>query len=156
MFNLRLIGLFLLGILLAGAGGYYYGSGKKDIQIQEKVVYKEGETKVEYRDRTVIKERITKPDGTVVEKETVKDIDKSTDTKSAEVAKENRRVVTAKETNYSLGLQFSVDYKHLIDPTEYKSVENYEVIGGYRVLGPAWIELGGNLNHVTLGVRVEL
>ena len=154
--NYNLIGLGVLLLLGSFGGGYYMGTGNKEIQIQEKIIYKEQEVKIEYRDRTVIKERTITPDGTITEREIDRDVSKDTETHTSEKETDKSETTKSLLTNYSLGLRISIDYNEIITPkSEALDVNNYDVILGRRLIGPSWIELGGNLKHITLGVRYE-
>lgn len=155
-FNLKSVTLLIVVILTSAGTGFYFSTGNKEIKIQEKIVYKEAETKIEYRDRTVIKERIVYPDGTIIEKEIAKDVDKSTDKKTVENDKSKDTTSKPVLAKYSLGLQYYVQYSELLNLPNYSDPRNWNAVLGYRMLGPIWIEAGAGLKELTLGVRVEL
>lgn len=126
--------LLALGLFL---GGYF--SGKQDIQtvVQEKVVYKEGETLTVYRDRIVTVTKIVKPDGTVTEITKTEDKDKTQDKKTTEVDKDKSTTTTPVLSKYSLGLYTQ---KELASNWLLRDNYKYGVSAGYRVLSPLWLK----------------
>lgn len=150
--QLLIIG-FVISVAGAGAGGYYYGKGQIQIQTQEKIVYKDGETKIEYRDRIVTVTKTTQPNGTVTETTKTEEVAKNTDKKTQQVAEEKKTETTPVTSQYSLGVQYHPSYSELLG---YADITKYSVVAGYRVLGPAWLEAGGGFGGLVLGIRVEL
>lgn len=149
------IGLALLGLF---AWGYYLGKGQTEVrtEVQDRIVYKEGETHTVYVDRIVTVTKTVKPDGTVTEVTKTEDKNTTKETKNEQVAKETSKETTVKSTQsqYSLGVGYrpTFDREHLYD------YSRFEATAGYRVIGPAWIELGLRpaTRDFTIGVRVEL
>ena len=145
----------LVALILATACGYFYGKGDKEVVIQEKVVTKEGETRTVYKDRIITKTKIIRPDGTVEEREETKQSDKVVDKKKTSTEKEKdteSRPILAK---YSVAGYVLLPVESI--STIRTASPDYGVIGGYRLIGPVWLEAGGNTRkEFQLGVRIEL
>lgn len=147
--------IILIGVI--GAGCFYIGKGQREIVIEEKIIYKEGETKIEYRDRTVIKEKIIKPDGTIIEREITKNIEKEIEKRSKELAQEISKKITPVLSNYSLGVRYwlPLSYNELLNRQTY-SKEGLEITAGKRIVGEIWLEGGYKLdNSFSLGVSYK-
>jgi hypothetical protein len=141
-----------LALLLLGfAWGFSRGQENVETVVQERIVVKEGETKVEYRDKivTVIKE--VKPDGTITETTKTEDKQGTKEKKKSIVDNQKKQETKPVLPTYSVagGVVASLG-PDILTP-------GYYISGGYRVLGPAWIEVGGNTKkELTLGIRWEL
>lgn len=145
----------ILPLLLAiglFSGGFYLGRGDK--QIEERIIVKKGETEVKIIERTVEKIRIVKPDGTVIEKEIVKD--KDSKTKEKDKISESESIISPVMSNYSVAASVWVPLdKRLIDRRTY-SIDSIEVSVGRRLLGDAWVDAGYRLNNeLSLGLRLQ-
>lgn len=141
-----LAGLLLL--LAAAGGGYYMGRGQVEVQVQEKIVYKEGETKTV--DHIVTITKTVNPDGTTTE--TTKTEDKQVDKKTVEKDKEKDTTTTPLMAQYKLGLGLH-EIHSLADLQDYTKVY---VEGSRRVLGPIWLSAGVGLDRsLSLGVSYE-
>jgi hypothetical protein len=141
-----------LALLLLGfAWGFSRGQDQVETIVQEKVVYKEGQTKVEYRDKIVTVTKVVKPDGTVTETTKTEDKAGTKESKSTKIAEDKRTDTRPVLPNYSIaGGVLSEFGPDILRP-------GYYLTGGYRLLGPAWIEAGGNTKReLTLGIRIEL
>lgn len=150
-----LIGIVLL-LAAVGLGGYYTGKGQREIVKEEKIIYKEGEEKIVYRDREVIKEKIIRPDGTIEEREITRDISKEIERRSKEIAQEEILKSKPVLSKYSLGVKYWAPLSVEALKPSYYSLENTEVTTGYRVLGELWIVGGYKLdNSVSLGVSLQ-
>lgn len=150
--------LISLVILLVGsvAGGYYLGKEQVQTEVQEKVVYRDAETKIEYRDRTVIKERIVAPDGTVTEREIDKDISRDVDKKSTSSSTERDTITTPTLSRYSLGLKYWLPLDNRLLNVDTYSSKQIEVTAGYRMLGEVWLIGGYKLdNSVSVGLSLQ-
>lgn len=142
--NVKIILSYVIPVVIAGTLGYSLGRGQKEVQIVEK----EGKVITEVVTRTVTKEHVTRPDGTIEEREVTEDRNED------RVAIEKERQSTVKPTahNYSLGVGYRVDsYKSVISPDP----RHVEVEAARRILGDYWITVGGGLSGVTLGVRYD-
>lgn len=144
--NKYIIGLAVAVALLVG--GYYLGKGQKEVITEEKIVYKEGETKI--IEREIIKEKIIRPDGTIEERTIEKD--KSTEEKSKEIEREKSQSVTPILSRYSLGAKYWPD----LSIRQQWNKDNLEITTGYRVWGEAWVDVGYKLdNSVSLGLSLK-
>lgn len=138
--------LVLLG--LAFGAGMYIGRGTQQVITQDRIVYKEGETKVV--DHIVTVTRTVQKDGTVTE--TTKTEDKDTDKKTAEKEKDHSSVVTPMLSQYKLGIRLH-ELRSTGDLTDYTKVE---LDVSRRVLGPLWLDGGIGIDKsITLGVSYE-
>ncbi len=147
----NLIYAFVYTSLMLGIG-YYLGQGNKQIEIQKE--YIKGETITEIVEKTVTVEKIIRPDGTVEERTITENKNTNTDEKKTEISEST--IKTIAQAQYSIGLQYHVDYKELFESAkEYKKLSRYEIIVGRRILGPAWVEIGSSTEQLTLGVRYE-
>lgn len=144
-------------IVVVGLVGYYLGQGQVEIQTVERVITKEGESRVEYKDRIVTVIRTVKPDGTVTETTKTEDKSGTKEKKSSETATDKERIVTPVLAKYSLGLRYwnKVALDSLVKPSlEY---DRLEVSVGHRVWGGLWADVGYRLdNSLSLGIRLEL
>lgn len=162
-------------LLLASAiGGYVTGKGDKEIVIQEKVVTKEGATKIVYKDRivTVIKE--IKPDGTVTETTKTEEKDKVVDKTTKETDSSKDSSTTPAAPRYSLGIYaintsiaeklsgsvptarepLSGDTGPVLDKSKY----NLGVSAGINILNPIWLKFGyvPAVKQVSIGLDLQL
>lgn len=105
--------------------------------------------RIVYKDRVrVVKEVITKPDGTKINRET-RDEDKSKSrTKEDEKRKSETSIVIRRLPSYSLGAH--CDIRNCTDFT------SYQIMGGFR-LGqlPFSLEIGGGFKGILIGVRYD-
>lgn len=134
--------------------GYYAGKGDKEVQIVEKVITKEGETKTVYKDRIVTVTKVVKPDGTTTETTRTEEKEGTKETKRTEVASNKDTKSTPILPKYSVagGLLQGI---YTLSRLHFRP--DYYITGGYRVLGPTWLEIGSNTKEeLTLGVRIEL
>lgn len=143
----RVIGA-LTAIVIAGAVGFWYGSGQgKTVTVEKEVV----RTETQWKDHIVTIVKTVKPDGTIEEK-TV------TEEKEGTVKKEKDSVdthVTPSLAQYSLGVRYQSSYSELVSRTLTSPGKGVEVSAGRRILGPLWGELGVGMERVTLGIRYE-
>jgi hypothetical protein len=150
---------YVIGLVVLAAttlGGYYIGKGQKEVQIEEKIVYKEGETKVEYKDRTIIKEKIIQADGTVIEREITKDISKEIEKRSKELASEMVSKIIPKLSKYSLGVKYWFPIEDEMFNKKYYNEKKVEVTAGYRIVGEVWGQVGYKLdNSISVGLAVQ-
>lgn len=155
--------------MYAICGGILFGMGyaigtigtpvmEKEIQYVDRVVEKQGETRIVYKDRVIEKTVERRPDGTVIEKETTRETDKQEETKTAENSRESSKtetpIVVQPRPKYSVAVRTIPS----LDPDEYLSVKQYEATIGYRLLGgPLVGELGyaGRDRMVSVGVRLD-
>lgn len=153
-------GYKILGVLLLLAacvlGGFYLGKGQKEVQVQEKIVYKEGETKIVYKDRTVIHEKIVKPDGTVIERDITKDISQEVERRSKEIAEQMIKNTKPVLSNYSLGVKYWLPVSMDVLHSDTYKLNNTEIQAGRRLMGEVWGQVGYKLdNSISLGVSVQ-
>lgn len=105
--------------------------------------------KVVYKDRiVVVKEVITKPDGTKEERETREETRSGSETKTDEKRTDDLSVAVRGLPNYSLSVFCNI--RDCANPT------SYNVLTGFR-LGqlPINLELGGGFNGILIGVRYD-
>lgn len=127
-----------------------YGSFNPVIEtrVQTKVVTQKVEV-VKFKDRVkVVKEIVTKPDGTRIDREIRDETKSGSDTKK-DIKKDERTEITVRRLpNYSI----SVNY-NLLDSNP---VSAYTLVGGFR-LGqlPFSLEVGGGINRILIGVRLD-
>lgn len=150
----------MLGILVlltgAVAAGYYLGKGQKEVTVEEKIIYKKGEERIQYRDRTIIKERIVAPDGTITERETTKDIAQEIERRSTELAQEMVSKSKPVLSNYSLGLKYWLPLSDKIVNAESYGTEQLEITAGRRLLGEIWLDAGYKLdNSFSVGLSLR-
>lgn len=144
--------LGLLALLVSAGAGYYLGTG--NVQIEEKVIVKQGEDKIQIVERVVTRTVTIKPDGTRTETETTKDVTRDEQHSDTELSKD--KTVTPILAQYSLGIRFSADYKDIANIyNDAQNKDNYTVQLGRRLLGPVWIEAGVGVVDYSLGVRWE-
>jgi len=142
--------IILIGIFV---GGFYTGKGQSKVEIQEKVITKEGESKTVYKDRIVTVTKTIKPDGTITEETKTEEKQGSKETKTASKEKDKTTVTTPILSNYSLGLKYWASLDDKLDVGKAKDRNNYEVTAGRRLLGEAWLTGGVRLDkQVSLGV----
>lgn len=120
-------------------GGFYTGKGQTRVEIQEKVVRVEGESKTVYKDRVVTVTKTVKPDGTTTETTKTEEKEGSKETKTASKDTAKSTVTTPTLSNYSLGLKY---WASLDDKLDMRKMSNYEVTVGKRMLGEIWL-IGG-------------
>lgn len=158
MNTIRLVGIGVLLLALAFAGGYWAGHGDREIQtvVQEKRIEVAGRERVVIRDRIVTVTRTVQPDGTVTETTRTEEKSKEKEKESEQVATETKEAskVGPGASHYSLGLLYRPAFGTALGRPDFSQVG---IEAGVRVLGPAWIQLGiDGRREVTLGVRVEL
>jgi len=115
---------------------------------QIKVVTKTVE-KVVYKDRIkVVKEVITKPDGTKIDRETRDETRSGSNTRTGEKRSSETHVSIRRLPDYSLSV--------LCNIRSCNSYTSYQVVGGFR-LGqlPLNLEVGGGLNGILVGLRYD-
>lgn len=127
--------IILLGVFL---GGFYSGRGEKQVETVEKVVEKQGEVQVVYRDHIITVTKIVKPDGTVTEVTKTEDQDKKTDTKTDVVTDDKQVITTPQLSRYSLGLFGQIRDIQLSQLPR----PQLGVSAGVRVVGDIWAKLG--------------
>lgn len=146
-------------LMIASFGTGYWShkpvsTTKTEIQTVEKVV----EKKVFVRDNSRIDTTVTKPDGTVEHTVTQNNITAGSVENTVIVAKRETKeqtVVSVPRPEYSIAGHVVVSLPNPLDKP------SYEVVGGYRVLGEAWVEGVYHFNldkptkgGVGLGVRI--
>lgn len=144
--------IFLVLLLVSGGVGYYIGSG--NVEIQERIITKEGEIRTQIVERTVTKTVVVQPDGTRTETETTTDITKDEESRTSE--SDSSTVVVYARPDYSLGVQFHQEYREI--PNIYNEVQNfknYNIEVGRRLLGPIWAEVSAGMNTYSVGIRME-
>jgi hypothetical protein len=127
--------LIILTISIAYTAGYFTGPTKVEekIKIEYKEAKKEIKTKIIYRDK------ITKPDGTVIEKEVEKE---DTKTQTDTNFESNQTTVTTKDKGLVLSILSTVNISDLKE-------KEYHVIGSKRVIGA--INITGGLGVTEKG-----
>ncbi len=128
--------IILIGVF---GGGFYAGKGQTRVEIQEKVVRVEGESKTVYKDRIVTVTKTVQPDGTTTEVTKTEEKEGSKETRTTSDEKDRKTVTTPILSKYSLGLKY---WASLDDKIDVSRMSNYEVTAGYRVLGEVWV-IGG-------------
>lgn len=145
--------ILVLVLIAAAAGtGYYLGSG--NVEIQERVITKEGEVRTQIVERVVTKTVVVQPDGTRTETETV--ADRTQEEQSRNTETDSSRIVVYIRPDYSLGVQFHQQYQDL--PNIYNDIQDlrsWNVQLGRRLLGPIWAEAGVGMEQYTIGLRWE-
>lgn len=115
---------------------------------QVKVVTKTVD-KVVYKDRVkVVRQVVTKPDGTKIETDTRDETKSGSHTKKSEKDTTKSTVYISRLPSYSLGVH--CDIRNCADFT------SYQVMGGFR-LGqlPLNLEIGGGFKGILIGVRYD-
>lgn len=138
----------LTAVTIAGAAGFYYGSGRgKTVTVEKEVV----RTETRWKDRIVTVIRTIKPDGTVVEET------RTEDKEGSSVKDKQNDVVTTMPVlaKYSLGASYGVRYRDLLGDVSRPNPDRGEMRLGRRILGPVWGEVGLGLKQVTFGIRYE-
>lgn len=161
-----LAGLIIL--LSVFAGGFYVGKGQTRVEIQEKIVRVEGESKTVYKDKVVIVEKTVYPDGTVKETTKTEEKEGSKETRTTSDEKDRKTVTTPILSNYSLGLKYwaSLDDKCTnrednttcgkLDMGKVKDKNSYEITAGRRIIGETWLTGGVRLDkQVSLGIALQ-
>lgn len=153
-------------LLLVGIGSYFLGYSNRQIQIKEVVkeviVEKEAETKIvtRWRDRTITKEKIIRPDGTIEERLIRENSELKTALedrkKELDFQKNKEKISETKLATVSAGVRIPLKYSELL-PTSKELLQSAEITGGLRVLGPLWLDGGisPGSKQVTIGVRYE-
>lgn len=154
-------GVMAIALLVLGSGltGYYLGKGDKEVVIQEKVIYQQGETKVEYRDRIVTVTKIVKPDGTVIETQKTEDRERKEEKKDTVIVDDKSSKSTPILSKYSLGARYwlPLALDSLGDKNTYMNTNAIEITAGRRVFGEIWVEGGYRLDReVSLGFSLKL
>lgn len=148
--------LGILGVVALFGAGYYSGKGDVKTVTEEKIVYKDQEIRVEYRDRTIVKTKIIAPDGTVTETETDKDVSQNTDSRSTETDKDKIVTVTPDLSKYSLGVKYWLPLNYKIISPESYGAQAVEITVGKRVWGELWVDAGYKLdNSFALGLSFK-
>lgn len=147
-----LIGTIIL--LAAFIGGYITGQREEQVVYRTKIKEVVGETQTVWRDRIIVVTKTVKPDGTVVEKTTTAEKNKQQEKKYEQVAATHGKETTASTgeiDQYSLAASWALSRYH--PPTR----QDYQVTGGLRLIGPAWIEAGYRqaTGEFLLGMRLE-
>jgi hypothetical protein len=117
---------------------------KTEVKVVTKTV-----DKVVYKDRVkVVRQIITKPDGTKIETDTRDETKSGSHTKEKEKKKSETSVVIRRLPSYSLSIH--------CDIRSCNSFQSYQTMVGFR-LGqlPFNLELGGGLKGVLIGVRYD-
>jgi hypothetical protein len=150
---------YLIGIAIAVAvflAGLYTGKGQTQVQVQEKIVEKAGETTTVYRDRIVTVTKVQKPDGTIEETTRTEEKEGRKEEKLVVREKDKSTVTTPNLSKYSLGLKYWAPISDILDVGRVKDSKNYEITAGYRVLGEVWLQTGYKLDkQVSLGIAVQ-
>lgn len=145
----------ILAVLLCAvglfAGGYWAGRGQREVVIQERVV--KGETKVVTVEKIRWKERIVRPDGTIIEREREEDRDTGRTERETTVDRDEKsRPILA---SYSLGVRYWAPISSLTARPDF-SMQSLELTAGRRILGELWVDAGYRLDRsLSLGVRMQ-
>jgi hypothetical protein len=137
-----------IGIFL---GGYYTGKGDKEVQTQEKVVYKEGEQKIVYQDRIVTVTKVVHPDGTTEETTKTEDKNQTTDTRTAEGQTDKKQDTKVALSNYSIGTRYWASFQSPLET----SYGNIEINAGRRIIGDVWADIGVKKDAASVGIRIQ-
>lgn len=140
---------YILAILATAAVVYQAVKQPAVIEKERVKVVTKTVDKIVYKDRVkVIKEIITKPDGTKVERE-VRDESKSgSNTRKDEKTTDNTSITIRRLPDYSLSI--------LCDIRRCSDITSYNAVAGFR-LGqlPVNLEFGGGINGILIGVRYD-
>jgi hypothetical protein len=136
-----------VGIAIVAAAslaiGLYLGRGAKETVVVEK----KGEERVVYKDRIVTVTRTIRKDGTVTETTRTEDRSGSRDSRTTD-----RSQKTVAQSKYRLGLNYYRDY---LKPLDFEPSKDVELIGGMRLVGPFFLELGVRKESASLGIALE-
>lgn len=148
--NLLIATVVLLGSFL---GGFYYGKGQNQVEIQEKVITKEGESKVEYKDRIVTVIKTVQPDGTVTETTKTEEKAGTKETKTQVSENDKDTKITPVLSRYSLGVVAAKRWDQNL-----LSTPDWGATAGLRVLGEVWVKATVVPAQKTalLGVEIQL
>lgn len=122
----------ILAAIIALAVSFGIGYYATPTKIQEKVKIEYKDSKVEVKTKIVYRDKITKPDGTVIEKEVEKE-DTNTEEKS-EGSQQSEKIAT-KDTGLVLGLLGIVDVAKPTDGVKYGVSVSKRVLGAVTVHG---------------------
>ncbi len=148
----KYVALLIAAVVLFGAG-FYAGKGQTQVEIQEKVVYRDSETRVEYRDRTVTVTKIVRPDGTTEETTRTEEKEKSEETTIVERDRQKEKLTTLVLSDYSLGLKY---WASLSDKLDIRDRNNYELTAARRLIGEVWVQGGVRMDKsVAVGLSVQ-
>lgn len=133
----------LIGIaaLAVSFGIGYYATPAK---IQEKVRVEYKDSKVEVKTKIVYRDKITKPDGTIIEKEVEKE---DTNTREESESKIETEKIAVKDTGIVLGVLGIIDVEKPTDSVKYGLSVSKRVLGAVTVHGLV-------TNKLELGVGV--
>lgn len=136
--------------ILATAAVVYQAVKKPEVyeKTRVKVVTKTVD-RIVYRDRVrKVKEVITKPDGTKIDRETIDEDKSKSKTRDKTKTTDKLTVISHRLPNYSLSIH--------CDVRSCSSYSSYQVLGGFR-LGqlPLNLEVGGGFNGILVGVRYD-
>ena len=149
-------------VVLCTTFGIAYWEGRNSVapEIQTVIQKEKADTQIVYRDRivTVTKVITKKPDGTTTETDTTKteESNKETD-KEVDTSTDSKQIVPTnlEPPKYSLGVRYIAEYKDLFPAPTGGSLANWEGSLGYRVIGPAWLDVSAGEKRLGLGIRIE-
>lgn len=141
--------------ILAFAGGYYTAS--KQVEVVEKVIVKEGETKTVVQEKIITRTVVKHPDGTTTETTREENRDVATEERVRESDSGTTRTTVSSGGNYRLGVYYGMrSISDAYQPNDWRS--NTSVYVSRRIVGPVWIDVGGrpygDRKEVTLGLAV--
>lgn len=140
----------VLALLLGASLGYWHGRQSQEHVIQDRNIQVDHTV---VKDRSVVVTRTVHPDGTTTETTETRD-HASTADHSSEIT--HTEVIPAPSpAQYSLGIRYQSAYSELISQAASNPYKGLEVSAGRRILGPVWLELGGGVERVTLGIRYD-
>lgn len=121
----------LLLLFVAIAVTFTAGRYSKPTKVETKEVVKTVTIREEAKTRVVYRDKVTKPDGTIIEKEVEKEDTKSTETAKSESNKES---VVKNDIGLVLGILGTIDISDL-NNREYSVIASKRVIGALNVVG---------------------
>jgi len=138
------------GLAIVATGVAVYGAFNPVIetQVQTKVITQKVEV-VKFKDRVkVVKEVVTKPDGTRIDREIRDETKSGSDTKKDIKEDERTEITVRRLPSYSVGVNYNL--------LNSNPVSAYTLVGGFR-LGqlPLSLEVGGGINRILIGVRLD-
>lgn len=154
--------LVALGLMVGSfLFGYYRAKSSIAPEVVERIVTEEGKERVVWKDKVIIveKEKETRPDGTVIEKERTTEKDKASEKETASKQTKQEKDVKPQTTRAPKTMDpstYSVSVR-LLSFSEYEKLSSYEATIGRKLIGPLWAEasFSGRDNAISAGLRVE-
>lgn len=140
--------------LLGGAGSAWYFLPKEVVTVETQKEVEVIRTETKWRDRIVTVTRTVTPEGTVTEVTRTEEKEGESRTDSEREATETATTTTPHSARYSVAVGYNTKYTELHDIYR-PSPDRIQAELGYRVLGPIWGTVGGNREHISVGVRYE-